>query len=84
MWGYPVLLFFIGSGIVLVSFPGFAILFWGFPVLSMFLAICSILELEPAIATTEPLVFHRICNMLVLFAAFWSYFNGICARTVTC
>ena len=54
--------------------------FCGFPVLSIFLAICSILELEGAISTVfaaffefKPLIFHGICNMLGLLAAFWSW-----------
>ena len=54
--------------------------FFGFPVLSIFLAICSILELEGAISTVfaafsefKPLIFHGICNILVLLAAFWSW-----------
>ena len=48
--------------------------------LPVFLAICSILELEAAISTVfptflelEPLIFHRICNILVEFATFWSW-----------
>ena len=52
----------------------------GFPILSIFLVICSILEQEGALSTIffefEPLIssnFAWICNMLMLFAAFWSW-----------
>jgi len=45
---------------------------FGSAVLSVFLAICSILELEAAISTAlqhlefEPLIFHDICSILAL------------------
>ena len=57
-------------------------LFFLFHVLSISFAICSILELEAAISTVfcniiefEPLIyshFHCICNIVMLYAAFWS------------